>query len=178
MKTKTKRSVNVLVVVVVFLSSLACQALFPKVIQPGSLEEKVAEGNVRFTGRGNVTYIGCQNPTAEVSLYIGPKTKELDGEKFNTYVNPVTIDVITDGSMIKMEECQISNVGENYNWPAKGIYYAVDNKIIFYLCTQNEEKAEGVGYLEGEGFEGEYACWDRDGGLMYEVAFSAYEMSR
>ncbi len=64
---------------VLVLASLACQQLFPKRIAPGSLEEQIAEGNIRFTGTGNVTYIGCQDPTAAVSVFIGAKTKELDG---------------------------------------------------------------------------------------------------
>ncbi len=163
---------------VLLLASLACQQLFPKTIAPGSLEEQVAEGNIRFAGRGNITYIGCQDPTAAVSVFIGGKTKELDGVTFNDYVNPVTVNAITQGTQVRMGECQKSSVEDKFDWPASGIYYPKEDRIIFYTCTQNNDKAEGDAYLVGEGFEGEYACWDRDGGLMYEVAFSAYEMSK
>jgi hypothetical protein len=167
------------IISILFLASIACNALFPKKITPGSLEEQIAEGDIRFVGSGNVTYIGCQDPTAAVSVYIGPKSKELDGVKYNTYVNPVTVNAITDGSQIKVEECQKTSLGEKYDWPAKGIYYADEEKIIFYTCTQNNHKAEGQAYLVGEGFEGEYACYDnQNGGLMYEVAISAYEISK
>ena len=145
-----------------FLASMACNALFPKTITPGSLEEQVAEGNIRFVGSGNVTYIGCQDPTARVSLYIGPKTKELEGVKYNTYVNPVTVNAITDGTQIKVQECQKTNLEDKYDWPAKGIYYAEEEKIIFYTCTQNNDKAQGEAYLVGEGFEGQYACYDQN----------------
>jgi hypothetical protein len=158
---------------------LACQALFPKAIPPGSLEAQIAEGNIRFLGTGNVTYIGCQDPTAQVSLYIGPKTEEIDGNKYNTPVNPVTLDVTTNGTMVKMEECQKSSVEDKFGWSAQGLYYARDEKIILYTCGANSRhRAEGDVYLVGEGFEGEFTCYDRDnGGLMYEVAISAYEMS-
>ena len=64
-------------------------------------EEQVAEGGMRFHGSGNVTYIGCQDPTALVSLSIGTKTRELNGVKFNTDVNSANLSVLTDGSMIK-----------------------------------------------------------------------------
>ena len=162
-----------------FLASMACNALFPKTITPGSLEEQVAEGDIRFGGSGNVTYIGCQDPTAAVSVYIGPKTKELDGATYNKYVNPVTVNAITDGTQIKVQECQKTSLGEKYDWPAKGIYYAEDEKIVFTTCTQNNHRAEGQAYLVGEGFEGQYACYDaQDGGLMYEVAISAYQISK
>lgn len=168
----------ILITSTLFLASIAC-ALFPKTIAPGSLEEQIAEGDIRFVGSGNITYIGCQDPTAQVSVYIGPKTKELDGVTFNTYVNPVTVNAITDGTQVKVQECQKTSLGEKYDWPAKGIYYAEEGKILFTTCTQNNDRAEGQAYLVGEGFEGEYACYDdQDGGLMYEVAISAYEISK
>ncbi len=77
-----------------------------------------------------------------------------------------------------MEECQKTNTDEKYDWPANGIYYPKEDKIVFTTCTQNKDDARGEAFLVGEGFEGEYACWDRDGGLIFEVAFSAYEMSK
>jgi hypothetical protein len=178
MNFKSKKNTILLVGLAIFLGSLACQALFPKAIPPGSLEAKIAEGDIRFGGSGNVTYIGCQDPTAVVSLYIGPKTKEIDGVAFYDYVNPVTVNAITDGTQVKMGECQKTNQSEKFDWPAKGIYYPKDEKIIFTTCTQIKDKAEGEAYLVGEGFEGQYACWDRDGGLIYEVAISAYEISK
>jgi len=165
-----------LIALVLLVASLACQTLFPKVIAPSSLEERIAEGDIRFEGSGNVTYIGCQDPTAVVSIYIGPKTKELDGNTFSDFVNPVTVNAVTDGTMVRMGECQKSSVGDKYDWPVKGIYYPNEDKILFFTCTQNNERAEGEAFLVGEGFEGEYACWDRDGGLMYEVAISAYQI--
>jgi hypothetical protein len=113
-----------------------------------------------------------------VSVFIGSKTKQIDGVDFNDYVNPVTVSAITQGTQVKMEECQKTSLEDKYDWPAKGIYYPKEDKIIFTTCTQNNERAEGEGFLVGEGFEGAYACWDRDGGLMYEVAFSAYEISK
>ena len=173
-----KKKMFLLIASALFLASIACQALFPKAITPGSLEEQIAEGDIRFEGSGNVTYIGCQDPTAVVSVYIGPKVKELEGAEFYDYINPVTVNAITDGTQIKLDECRKTNLGEKYDWPAKGIYYPKDEKIVFTTCTQNNDKAEGEAYLVGEGFEGEYACWDRDGGLIYEVAISAYEISK
>lgn len=173
-----KKKRFLLIASALFLASIACQALFPKTITPGSLEEQIAEGDIRFEGSGNVTYIGCQDPTAVVSVYIGPKMKDLDGVEFYDYVNPVTVNAITDGTQVKMEECQKVSLEDKYDWPAKGIYYPKDEKIVFTTCTQNNDKAEGEAYLVGEGFEGEYACWDRDGGLIFEVAISAYQISK
>jgi hypothetical protein len=173
---KTKRIL--LIASVLILVTIACQALFPQTTAPGSLEEQIANGDIRFNGSGNITYIGCQDPTAVVSVYIGPKTKELDGTEFYDYVNPVTVSAVTDGTQVKMEECQKSSLGEKYNWPAKGIYYAKDGRIVFTTCTNNSTNAEGEAYLVGEGFEGQYACYDQDGGLMYKVAISAYEISK
>ena len=178
MNKKTKKTTLCLIGLALFLTSIACQALFPKVISPGSLEEQIAEGDIRFEGSGNVTYIGCQDPTAAVSVYIGPKVKEIDGVEFYDYVNPVEVNAITNGTQVKMEECQKVSVDDKYNWPAKGIYYPKEDKIIFTTCTQNNDKAEGNGFLVGDGFEGEYACYDNDGGLIFEVAFSAYQVSK
>lgn len=176
MHKKPKKIMLLLIGMALFLASIACQSLFPKTITPGSLEEQIAEGDIRFEGRGNVTYIGCQDPTAAVSVYIGVKVKELDGVEFYDYINPVTINAITDGTQIKMGDCQKTDLDEKYDWPAKGIYYPQDGKILFTTCTQNNFKAEGEAFLVGEGFEGEYACYDDDGGLMYEVAISAYQI--
>jgi hypothetical protein len=161
-----------------FLSSIACQALFPKNIAPGSFEAQVASGNMTFTGTGNITYIGCQDPTAAVSLHLGAKTREINGTEFNQFVNSVSVNAITEGTQIKMEECQKTNQDEKYDWPAKGIYYPDEGRILFTSCTQNDNKAEGEGFLVGEGFEGEYTCYAPDGGLMFSVAFSAYGISK
>ncbi len=176
MNKKFKRKTLLLIGLALFLASISCEALFPKAITPGSLEDQIAEGDIRFEGSGNVTYIGCQDPTAAVSVYIGPKAKELDGVEFYDYVNPVTVNAITDGTLIKMGDCQKTDLEAKYDWPANGIYYPKDGKIVFTTCTQNNDEAAGEAYLVGEGFEGEYACWDRDGGLIYEVAFSAYQI--
>ena len=178
--SRKSRTTLLLISLALFLAGIACQALFPKVITPGSLEGEIAEGNIRFEGMGNITYIECQDPTAAVSVYIGAKVKELDGVEFDDYINPVTVNAITDGKQIKFEECEKANLGEKYDWPAKGIYYPKEEKIIFTTCTQNNDEAVGNGFLVGEGFEGEYACYDKDkdGGLIYEVAFSAYQVSK
>ncbi len=168
-----------LVASALFLAGIACQTLFPKVIPPGSLEEQVAEGDIRFVGKGNVNNpgLGCQDPTAAVSVYIGPKTKELDGVTFYDYVNPVTVNAITDGVMVKGQECEKVGLDEKYDWAAKGIYYPKEEKIVFTTCaSQNKYRAEGRAFLVGEGFEGEYSCWDKE--VMYEVAFSAYQISK
>ena len=171
-----KKKRILLILSVLFLASIACRTLFPKTVAPGSLEEQIAEGDIRFGGSGNVAYICCQDPTAAVSVYIGLKTKELDGVKFMEYVNPVSVNAITNGTQIKVGECQKTDLGEKYDWPAEGIYYAGRGRIVFTTCTQSIHRAEGTAYLVGEGFEGEYACYDKDnGGLMYEVAISAYE---
>ncbi len=161
-----------------FLLSLACQALFPRAIPPGSLEAEIAEGNIKFTGRGNVSYIGCQDPSAVVEVVIGPKTKEYQGQEFNVFVNPVTVSAVTEGTQVKLEECAKSDLENKYNWPAEGLYYASEARIVFFSCTQNKDRAEGEAFLVGEGFEGEYACYDGDGSLIFSVAFSAYETSR
>ena len=168
-----------LILSMLLLASIACQALFPQTIAPGSLEEQVAEGGMRFNGSGNVTYIGCQDPTAVVSLAIGTKTRELKGVKFNTDVNSVNLSVLTDGSMVKgINGCEKSNTEDKHEWGAEGIYYANEGIIRLTGCgAQNRHRAEGNLYLVGEGFEGEYTCYDADDdGLMYSVAISAYEI--
>ena len=174
-----KRQKIALTLSILLLASIACQALFPKTITPGSLEEQVAEGGMRFSGSGNVTYIGCQDPTARVSLSIGIKTRELKGVKFNTDVNFVNLSVLTDGSMVKgVNGCEKSNTEDKHEWGAEGIYYANEGIIRLTGCgAQNRHRAEGNLYLVGEGFEGEYTCYDADDdGLMYSVAISAYEI--
>ena len=178
MSTKSAKITALSIGLAIFLSSIACQSLYPKRAMPGSLEERIADGDIRFTGSGNVTYIGCQDPTAAVRISIGSKTKEVDGTEFYDYVNPVRVNAITDGRLVKMEECEKTSIGDKYDWSAKGIYYPKDAKIVFTTCTRNNARAEGQAYLVGDGFEGEYACYDRDdGALIYKVAISAYEMS-
>ena len=160
-----------------FAAILAC-SLSPPKFEPGSLEERLAEGNMKFTGSGNVSYIGCQDPTAVVSVFIGPKTTEIDGQKLSDSINLVTVHAITNGTQVKTDECQKVGLDEQYNWPAEGVYHPNEGKIVFTSCTQNNERAEGTAILVGEGFEGQYACYDQDGGLMYEVAISAYEIGQ
>jgi len=176
--TKNTITIKFLILSVLLVTSISCRVPTKKQLEPGSFAEMIAEGNVKFSGNGNVTYIGCQDPTAVVSLFIGPKTKEIYGQKSEIFVSPVTVDVTTDGTQIKIEGCQKTNLDEKYSWPVKGIYYPEDGEILFTSCTTNNFRAEGKAYLEGEGFEGEYACYDHDGDLMYEVAISAYEMSK
>ena len=168
----------VLIVIILILVSLACR-LPPKDPAPDTLAAEVAKGNIRFDGTGNVTYIGCQDPTAVVTVNIGDKVKELNGVEYYDYVNPVSVNALTDGTQIKLEDCEKTSLGDKYNWPAKGIYYPKEAKIVFTTCTQNNDKAVGNGYLVGDGFEGEYACYDQDdGGLIFKVAFSAYTISK
>ena len=164
---------------ILLLASIACQSLFPKTTTPGNMEERVAEGGMRFNGSGNVTYIGCQDPTAVVSLSIGTKTRELNGVKFSTDVNSANLSVLTDGSMVKgVNGCEKSNTEDKHGWGAEGIYYANEGILRLTGCgAQNRHRAEGSLYLVGEGFEGEYTCYDADNdGLMYSVAISAYEI--
>ena len=176
--TKKKVISLVLLVIILILVNLAC-SLPPKDPAPDTFAAEVAQGNIRFNGTGNVTYIGCQDPTSIVTVNIGGKVKELNGVEFYDYVNPVTVNAVTDGTQIKLEECEKTSLGDKYNWPAKGIYYPKEGKIVFTTCTQNNDNAVGEGYLVGEGIEGEYACYDKDdGGLIFKVAFSAYEISK
>ena len=168
-----------LILSMLLLASIACQSLFPKTITPGSLEEQVAEGGMRFHGSGNVTYIGCQDPTAVVSLSIGTKTRELNGVTFNTDVNPVNLSVLTNGSMVKgINGCEKSSPEDKHEWGAEGIYYANEGVIRLTGCgAQKRHRADGNLYLVGDGFEGEYTCYDADDdGLMHSVAISAYEI--
>ena len=168
----------VLTIIVLALAGLACN-LPSKEPAPDTLAGQVAEGNMRFNGTGNVTYIECQDPTAAVTVSIGEKTKELDGVEFYDFVNPVSVNAITDGRLYKADECGKTNLGDKYDWPAKGIYYPKDAKIVFTTCTNNNDEAVGEAFLVGEGFEGEYACYDKnDGGLIFKVAFSAYQISK
>ena len=176
-----KRQSVLLIASILFLATLACRALFPNTIAPGSFEEQVAEGGLRFNGSGNVTYIGCQDPTAVVSLSIGTKTRELNGVKFNVDVNPVSMSVLTDGSMVKgINGCEKSSPEDKHEWGAEGIYYADEGVIRLTGCGAGKRhRAEGNLYLVGEGFEGEFTCYDADdGGLMHSVAISAYEISK
>src|SRR3990172_11999073 len=159
------------------LASIACQTLFPSSVAPGSLEAQVAEGDIHFKGFGNVTYIGCQDPTAVVTIYIGTKTRNIDGVDFEVDVNPVSVNSITNGTQVKTDQCEKASLDDKYDWPAKGIYYPGDGWILLTTCTQNNDEAEGKLFLVGDGFEGEYACYDRNtGGLIYEVAVSAYQL--
>ena len=168
-----KTNLNFLVVSVVLLTSIACLMFPERTIAPGSLEDQIAQGDIRFKGTGNVNNpnIGCQDPTAAVSVYIGPKEK-------NDTANPVTVNAITDGVMVKSQECEKTGQGDQYDWPAKGFYHPEDGTIVFTTCTQNNDRAEGRASLVGDGFEGEYACYDDGGDLIYEVAFSAYEIGK
>jgi len=162
-------------ILILLLASLACSLPSQKP-DPDTLAGEIAEGNVRYSGTGNVTYIGCQDPTAAVSLRIGERTKELDGVEFYDYVNPVSVHASTDGRLQKTDECEKTSLGDQYDWPARGIYYPNDGRIVFTTCTSNNDRAEGEAHLVGEGFEGEYACYDTsDGGLIFRVAFSAYQ---
>jgi hypothetical protein len=159
------------------LTSLAC-SLPAKDPAPETLAGRVAQGNIRFSGTGNITYIECQDPSAVVSLSVGEKTKEVDGVEFYEAINPVTVSVVTDGRMQKTDKCEKTSRGDQYDWPAKGIFYPKDSKSLFTTCTLYDHRAEGEAYLVGEGFEGEYACYDKDdGGLIFKVAFSAYQIS-
>ena len=86
---------------------------------------------------------------------------------------------LTDGSMVQgINGCEKSNPEDKHEWGAEGIYYANEGLIRLTGCgAQKRHRAEGNLYLVGEGFEGEYTCYDADDdGLMYSVAISAYEI--
>ena len=177
MKKKSTISL-VLIIIIPILVSLACN-LPSKDPAPDTLAGEVAKGNVRFDGTGNVTYLECQDPTATVTVNVGERAKELDGVEFYDFINPVTVNAITDGRLQKTDKCEKTSLGDKYDWPAKGIYYPKEAKIVFTSCTQNNDEAVGEAYLVGEGFEGEYACYDKnDGGLIFKVAFSAYQIDK
>jgi hypothetical protein len=166
------------IVLTLLLVSLACN-LPAKNPPADTLAGQVAQGNIRFKGTGNVTYIECQDPTATVTVSIGEKTKQLDGVEFYDFVNPVTVNTLTDGRLQKTDQCEKTSLGDKYDWPAKGIYYPKETRIVFTTCTNNNDKAEGEAHLVGDGFEGEYACYDKNnGGLIFKVAFSAYETEK
>jgi hypothetical protein len=168
----------IFIVCVLFLAILACN-LPPQDPDPGTLGAEIAEGNVRYDGTGNVTYIGCQDPTAVVSVQIGGSSKEIDGTEYYDNVNPAAVYAITQGMLAKTDECIKISTDDKHDWPAEGIYYPKEGKIVFTTCTQNKHKAVGDAYLVGEGFEGEYACYDKDTDqLIYSVAFSAYDRIR
>jgi hypothetical protein len=163
---------------ILFLSSLACTLLIPRQTVPGSLEEAVAEGDILFTGTANVTdALDCMDPSATVRLYIGPKTRQINGVEFRSDVNPVSISVVTNGHFVILnEECQKTSTKDKYDYPAEGIYYPNEGVIRFLTCTMNNFTASGQGALVGDGFEGQYSCSDETG-VFYSVAFSTYTIS-
>jgi hypothetical protein len=177
---KKNRIKLALIGLTLFVISLACQSLFPKGTTPGSIQEEIANGNVRFEGKGNLSYGECQDPTAAVTVTISVPTKEYEGQEFYDPVNPVTVTALTDGALPWSGNCEKSSLDEKHNWPAKGLYYAKEEKILFYRCSLTDGKAEGTAYLNGEGtdlyFEGEYGCFGEDGSLVYSVAFSVFRV--
>jgi hypothetical protein len=176
--TKKNKASFTQIIIILILVSLAC-SLPAKDPAPGTFAEEVAKGNIRFDGTGNVTYIECQDPTATVTVSIGEKVKELDGVEFYDDINPVTVVATTEGRLQKAAECEKTNLEDKYSWNAKGIYYPKEGNILFTSCTQNEDKADGEAFLVGEGFEGEYACYDKnDGELIFKVAFTAYQIGK
>ena len=171
----TKKNVIsfVLIVNILILVSLAC-SLIPTDPVPGTLAEEIAKGNIRFEGSGNLSYGKCQDPMAVVTVNIGAPVKEYEGQEFYDFVLPVTVIALTDGSM--SSNCEKINPDDKHNWPAKGLYYPKEARIVFYNCSVANGKAGGKAYLVGEGFEGEYACYHEDGSLAYNVAFSVYSV--
>jgi hypothetical protein len=178
MDKKSRITVIWTALITLVLVSMACKLMPARTAEPGSLGEQIAAGDIRFEGSGNVTYIGCQDPTAAVSVYIGPKTRTLNGVEFTTDVNPVTVTVVTFGTQVMTDKCEKVDTDNKYGWDAKGIYYPDDGRIILTTCAFNDNgRTEGFLYLVGDGFEGEYACNDGDSGeLIYEVAISAYQV--
>jgi hypothetical protein len=158
-------------------TALACNFGKPPGQPPesGSEAEAIGKGNQRYEGTGNVTYLDCQDPTANVIVLIGEKTPLNDG-----FVNPVHISTLTEGSIVKgINGCEKSNPGETHDYPADGFYDPGEAEISFSTCTSQNHKARGTAVLGEGGFSGEYACYDKNtGDLMYKVAFSAYEKIR
>ena len=167
---------------VLFFASLACQSLFPKVITPGSFEEDIANGNIRFEGKGNLSYEGCQDPTAIVKLIVSAQTKTYEGQEYYDFINPVTVNAETTGTFSMASGCEKEKLDEKYNWPAKGIYYPKEGKILFFGCSLTNGKAEGEAYLNGEEsdlyFEGEYTCNGEDGSSVYGIAFTVLPVGK
>ena len=163
--------------IILITTTLACNFGKPpgQPAQPGSEAEAVGEGNRRYEGTGNVTYLDCQDPTAKVIVLISAKTPLNDG-----FVNPAHVSALTDGSMVKgIDGCEKTNQGETHDYPADGFFDPGEADISFSTCTSNEHKARGSAVLGDGGFSGEYACYDKNtGDLMYKVAFSAYEVIR
>jgi hypothetical protein len=167
-----------LIGLIFLLASIACQELFPKTNSPGSLQDKMVNGSVHFEGKGNLSYLGCQDPTAIVSLTVSGQVKEYEGVEYYDFINPVIVSAETDGLVLMADTCEKGNLDEKHNWPAKGIYYPKEEKILFFSCSLQNGKADGEAYLSGEGsdlyFEGEYSCYSEDGSLIYEVGFTAF----
>jgi hypothetical protein len=172
----------ILIGLTLLLISIACKTLFPKQIAPGSVEEEIAKGNVRFEGKGNLTYGNCQDPTAMVSLSVSLPTQQFEDQEYYTPINPVSVEALTDGAIPADSPCEKFNTDEKHNWPARGIYYSDESKIVFYGCSLKDGRAEGQASLLGEGtdlyFEGEYACYSADGTLVYEMAFSVFRVAK
>ncbi len=117
-----------------------------------------------------------------VTLTISLPTKEYEGQEFNDVINPVSVNAETDGAIPWSGNCEKLNLDEKHNWPAKGLYYPKEEKILFYSCSIRDGKAEGAATLNGEGsdlyFEGEYGCYGEDGSLVYSMAFSVVRVGQ
>jgi len=180
---KKSRIPLALIGLTLFVASIAClESVIPKVPAPGSLREEIAKGNIRFEGKGNLTYGDCQDPTAAVSVNVSAPVKEYNGQEFNDFINPVSVNAITAGAISGSGSCEKLKLDEKHDWPAKGIYNPNDEKILFYGCSLTNGKAEGTASLTGEGsdthFEGKYGCYGEDGSLVYEVAFNAFRVGQ
>jgi len=166
----------ILAVLALFLVTMACVDLDLAVVRkneypnPGTFEREIADGNVRFNGTANLTRGECMDPTATVILLIGGSTAQ--------NVNLVEISTITNGAVPMSGTCEKISTDDKHNWPATGVYDPKEGTIRFIGCSQGESQAEGKGYLVGDGFEGEYSCFQEDGSLSYKVAFSAYTRVR
>lgn len=163
------------------LVAMACRLMSPKTAEPGSLQEVIQGGNIRFEGNGNLTYGECMDPTARVSMTLSAQVKEYEGQTYNGFINPVSVNALTDGAIPWSGDCEKTNQDEIHDWPAKGLYYPDEEKILFYTCSLRDGKADGVAYLTGEGndlyFEGVYGCLGADGEVVYEIAFSVFRVA-
>jgi len=170
------RTISLLIGSAVLLVSIACQLSSQKEAAPGSIQEGIASGTIRFEGKGNLTYEGCQDPTAMVILTLSGEVKNYEGQEYNDFINPVSVSAETDGVFPMSGGCEKERLNEKHNWPATGIYYPAKEEILFYGCSMKNGRAEGAAQLNGEGtelfFEGGYVCYAEDGSLVYEVAFS------
>lgn len=88
---------------------MACRFAPQKAPDPGSLQEAIQGGNIRFEGNGNLTYGVCMDPTAKVTMTIDTQAKEFEGNTYPSYINPVTVNAVTYGVFSSLGDCEKRN---------------------------------------------------------------------